>query len=285
MMTPDQVIRELENANPAPVRPIKERPSAVEALEAARAVAQYDYSPRPSVRRRALVVAASVFVLAVAVGLLTILFSGEPDVTDQPTTTPPTTVAASSTTTTTTTSIPSVDQDTLDRVSSFATAYSDGDFAAFEALLAPGLERIELRGGDGPVPWDREKLRIKYEIDAELNTTLDLVDCRVGIVDGTIRCGVRRVDDLVRNLELAPATDVEFILGFTDGLVTEWSERRPESPDYTSFAVTPFLIWLTETYPDQYSSVSGGGGTGFRTDIGFEAVIAELVAEWAASLE
>ncbi len=206
----------------------------------------------------------------------TLLIADDPDVIDTPT---PTTAPLITPT------VPSpnaVDQTTQGLVDQFVTTYNAGDVAALLALMAPGVEKSTLIGIDGPILWDDESLRTQYAIETALNTEISLVDCDL-LTEGRVSCLLQRVDDLVRVTASNPALDTRWRLGFTNGLLTEWGESRPECPTYVDEARGEFVLWLAEAHPEIPNPTLFACRANWRTDTSIELIIADLVLEWAAS--
>ncbi len=291
MITTDQAYAAFRDANPAPVVEVDTLPSPLEALRMAQDAPTPTVPlapPEPPRRslRVGLLTAAAVFALIVAIGVVAYFAGrggGADDVVDDPqvtttlpqatTTVPPTTAPPAETL-----AITPATQSLLDQ---FAAAYGR-DFESFATLLDPDLA-IEIRFQDPPTIWGLDEMREQFEFYEALNTTLELGDCRA--VDAeAVSCTMLRADDLVRIQGLEVVTDGLITLRFTDGLATSWAERYRVDIPYQDLVVTPFSLWLTDTYPEvPHPKVSGGAPWWTRRGDVVEQLPA-LVAEYAASL-
>lgn len=282
----------LRAANPAPLTAIEDRPDAVAFLAA---IELHETAAperaRPPWKRGALIAAAA-FAVTLLVGValwLATLAGDEPDVVDPPSSTttstaptteppPPTTEPPPTTTTTTTTIAPSA----LEALDLFAVRYSSGDVDALLELLTPGLIRTTIRDADPPFPWDAELLRRQLDMDAALNTTLELQSCRQ-LSSGTLTCLATRDNDLTRIAAVGPQQD-RWSLQFENGKVSSWTIviAFNETP-YQALAVRPFTTWLAEAHPeipDPYPTT--GGVSHWLRDVDIVDQTAELISEYAA---
>jgi hypothetical protein len=290
MMTPERAYVEMQEANPARVVEVLDRPSAEEALAAARS-ARAGRGARSGGQGlgglssglgiHGAWVAAVVFAIVLVAGLVTaVLLSGTGDVVDDPVV--PTTVLQVPTTEASTTTSTTIATEILDLVDAFAVAYNSGDHEALRALLAPDTTFMFDRQSDPPAPWSDEDLRVRHRIATELSTQISLQDC-VRLSGIRISCRVVRNDDLVRIADIEPPSDTFWRFAFEDGLAVQWEELRPDTPEYSEARV-PFIRWLTEEHPE----VENPGvfiGAPWRTDTGFEDQVADLVGEYAASVD
>lgn len=174
----------------------------------------------------------------------------------------------------------------------FAETYSRGDLNEMKAMLSSDAA-FTFRGiSKEEVVWTDGELETRYRIDAALNTTLTFNDCYV-IGSNRVTCRVFRIDDLVRVLDLEPARnpntplfrDVRWTLEFEDRRVTDWVELAPDESQYHRAARDPFLDWLAEAHPALATPVADVAGRPWRADPGFALIVADLIAEWAGSLE
>jgi len=288
MMTPERAYVEMQEANPAPVVAVLDRPSADEALAAARSARPSrgvkSFGPsvgglRPGLRVHGAWVAAVVFAIVLVAGVVTaMLLSDTGDVVDEPVV--PTTVLQVPTTEASTTTSTTIPAETLELVDAFAAAYNSGDHEALRGLLAPDMTFLFKRQSDS-TPWSDEDLRVRHRIATELNTQISLEDC-ARLSGIRISCRLILTDDLVRIAGIESPSDKFWRFAFEDGLATEWEEVIPDVPEYSEARV-PFIRWLTETHPE----IENPGvfiGSPWRTDTGFEDQVADLVDEYAASL-
>lgn len=287
MMTPERAYIDMQQANPAPVVAVFDRPSADEALAIARSARQ-GRRARPAgqgfgglgsgLRIHGAWVAAVVFAIVLVAGVVTaVLLSDIGEVVDDPVV--PTTVLQVPTTEASTSS--SIAAETLELVDAFAAAYNSGDHEVLRALLDPDMTFLFKRQSDS-TPWSDEDLRVRHRIAAELNTQISIQDC-VPLSGIRISCRVVRNDDLVRIAGIEPPSDTFWRFAFEDGLAIEWEEVIPDVPEYSE-ARTPFIRWLTEMHPE----IENPGvfiGAPWRTDTGFDDQVAGLVDEYAASVD
>lgn len=287
----------LRAANPAPVTPIDDRPDAAAFLDLLEPgeIRQPTLRPTPPRWRRGVVVAAAAFAttLLLAGGLwIASLVRSEPEVVDPPpsttttvtptttTTTSPSTTTTTSTPASTTTTIPPADLEALDE---FAARYSAGDVDAFLELAAPGLVRATIRDADPAFVWDDELLRLQLDMDAALNTTLEMRSCR-RLPSGTITCLAARDNDLTRIAGVGPQED-RWSLRFEDGVVTSWEIRRAfNETSYEALAIVPFTAWLSVAHPEIPNPYPVAGGVShWLRDVDIVERTPELVAEYAAA--
>lgn len=278
MVSSNEAFARLQDANPVAVVAVA-KPSAAEFIADQGPGQVRSKTPRTRARllNRGPLIGLAIFIVVLVVGVLISLNTGEgSDVVDTVPT--PTTIPA-------TPSTAAVSQ--LRQVAEeLASAYGTGDFEAIDSLVANGTAYGWSRHSDftsGPVYWTEPELRARVEIDAALNTTVELTDCQ-DLAETRISCAILRFDDLVRAQRLEPVGDVRWRLTIEDGQVVDWVEFTPDISNYFEKAREPFHEWLDENHPEVENPASDARGLPWRTDTGFADVAADLVAEYAASL-
>ena len=275
--SPETAYAQLVEANPAPVVPV-DRPSAQDFLKAIEEETPFVAPPTRRPRRQRPEVAVVAFIVVLLIGAVTLLLvSSDEQIVDEPSTT--TTVFS----TTTTVSVPL--SEALAVAQELAVAYSAGDFADLEALLAEGTSYSWSRSSDfvaGPVIWTREEFEARYQIDVALNTTIELVDCQE-FSESRVSCAILRHDDLVRAQRIDPSPDVRWRLTVEDGLVVDWVHFTPDISDYFLFARDPFHTWFLDAYPDLTPPFTDLCGQPWKWDTDFATIASDLVAEYVAA--
>ena len=286
-MTPDSAFTALQEANPAPVRPIDDRPSAREMLAVAELAGE---ATVPQVARRPVLAASIAFAVAIllvgAVALVALTSTGslDPSSTSVPT---PTDSTVPSTTTlpqpTTTVTSSAMSPESVAVLGEFAARYSEGDVDGVLGMLAPGVVKTTVRDADPEHIWGEDELRFQLVMDAVLGTTLEFVSCEP-LQSGSVSCLARRQNDLTRIAGAGPQDDL-VTLRVEAGLITVWQDRQGfHATDYQQLAVAPFTAWLADAHPeiaDPHPLV--GGVSLWRIDRSIVDVAPALVAEYAES--
>lgn len=288
MSRSDMLFQALREANPAPVQHVDARPSADDML----AMVRHDARPVDTVatRRRGMALAAAGFAaVIVVVGLIGVATSGQEPST-VPTTQPPTTSTTTSTTTLApTTTLPVVDgtalldPSVLAVLDAFVAHSMAGDVDGIRGQLAPGVTKTTARDHDPTHFWDLETALYQIEIDAVLNTTLALEECRP-LQSGSVTCEAVRSNDLTRIAGVGPQVDT-LTFRVESGKITVWLERQGVAATaYQLAAVAPFTAWLADAHPEIPNPHSLDGGVRHwqpRFDIIDQ--LAELVSEYAVA--
>lgn len=283
MISPERAFQVLERANPVPTIDQVDKPSAAEALFRARESATGVVRPARGTGRgpaRGLAIAAAVFVVVVVAGwAIGQLLSTEAPIVENP---DPTIPQPATTAPIDTSALPA---DMAEAVAAFATTYSAGDFAALEALLEPGASYVWIRSSDlqGGVPWTRQELSARFQIDAALNTTIELSSCAL-LAEGRVACEVGRTDDLTRAKGVTPDRDVIWRLELDGGLVTSWTELTPDVSSYFEMAREPFHAWLRSAHHEIEDPATDLRGQPWRPDTGFAAIAPALIDEYRQAL-
>lgn len=292
MSSSNIVFQALREANPVPVEPIADRPTVQEIFARVERPRHGIAVPgsRPSAIRP-LVVAVSVFAAVVLVGLAAFLLStrhdavaptdSEPTVPTSLPTTPTTTMTPPTTIATRSEQVSPATQAVLDQ---FEQRYSAGDVDGLLALVADGIVKTTKRDADPDNIWDMEDVRYQLEVDAILNTSLGLVDCRE-LQSGSVSCTARRENDLTRIAGVG-AQDDSVTLRVESGEITVWQDRQGvTATPYQLAAVAPFTAWLANAHPEiEDPHPFDGGVSRWWRSRDILSVLPDLLIEYAASV-
>ena len=281
----DRSYERLKAANPNPTVIVEDKPSAAAMLAAIevdpREVPGAIPVRRPGAWTRPALVAASfaaAAALLVPILLIVTQRSEEPVGTTLPTTSIPSTTEPLPTSTSTTTTIAeAIDPGTQALIEQFIDVYNAGEVEAFMGFLAPDF-RMEWTIDRTPWTQPLEDVRVAYEVDAALNTEIDL-SCQVSF--GAVVCEQLRYDDLNRILGNPPLAHWRIRPEFDDGLLVRWSETRYHNDTEYDAQVRPFMDWVREAHPEVgelFPFVAGG----WVIRDGIAQEIVALVEEWAA---
>ncbi len=272
-MRPDQAFNLLQRADPASSG-VSPTLTAQAQLDRAKGLDEVKLRPQPVTPRwRPILVGVAAFVGVLLVGVLSAILRQPSD--DVAATTSTTSASAP----TTTSDIDSALQQAIDR---FVAGYNSGDLPTLLAQTTDDFVWTSQRLSDGAagfVEWTAEDIRVRFAIDAALNTRIELFDC-APLDDRRVTCLERRIDDLLRAVDQEAADDVRVQVSVEDGRVSAWRTVRPDCGEYTD-ARGAFVNWIVENHPEVPNPTSFGCSADWHTDEGFELVVADLLAEFA----
>jgi len=242
--------------------------------------------------RRGWVVAAVAFATIIAVLGVAILLarpSGDAPPASTPTTTAPatpTTEALSQTTQSvtsttqapvvsvpSTTVAPTIDAEAVAYVEAIAAELNAGEFEAAGASI---LAAKEFRSA-GFINDPRPMVAGMYEYWTEMDSVIEVTDCRTSSTSGITRCILSRTSEF-EPFDPAPETSI-FQLRLDNGELA-FATQDPERVGSWWTAFVEFRDWVDLTYPG-----TGGQLDNYTDAAGAAALTKEYVAEWKASLE